>query len=190
MFFGPTSACKDYLQSRCDFVDNKIADCSPADFIIEVALNLRDRKESCKQSIVDLAVQAKDYATSKYPDFLSGPVTSVEKHRVLMQDGGSVCREDGETSIFDAIVEVVTKNIIADVEDIRKAPVTLRILLVREFLKEYRRYWFWVVTFFRSIALGVVIGTIIFVDFCFTPYGHQFIMQAEHGGTYRPTLAF
>ena len=158
MFFGPTSACKEYLQSRVDFIDYAIADSSPADYIIEVALTLRDHKEHCKQSIADLAVHAKEYAMEQYPKDLSGPITSEEKRQVLMRSDGSLYKEEEKKSLFAAVSEMVVDNFKADIEDIKKSPVTIYILLKREFLKEIRRYWFWVVTFFRAIALGVVIG--------------------------------
>ena len=75
-----------------------------------------------------------------------------------MRDDGSMQKKDVDISIIKTLLQGAMNNICADIEDVRKAPVTLYILLKRECLKEIRRYWFWVITFFRAIALGVVIG--------------------------------
>jgi hypothetical protein len=44
------------------------------------------------------------------------------------------------------------------VEDIKKSGVTIRILLIREFLKEIRRWKYWLAASLRSVLIGSLIG--------------------------------
>lgn len=136
-----------------------ISDSDPADYIIEVALLLRDHKDACQQNVVELAAEAKKQAVNKYPDDLCTAVASDDKELI---EGSSIYRFEESKSTWAIFCDAVVKNAIADVEDIRKSPITIYILLKREFHKEIRRYWFWIVTFFRAIALGAVIGTPLF----------------------------
>ena len=56
------------------------------------------------------------------------------------------------------VYATIMENICADIEDVCKSRVTIRVLLEREFLKELRRYKFWTIQMIRAVALGCLLG--------------------------------
>lgn len=168
LYFGPTYCCQRYLQDQGGFLDTRLYSANPADFIVAVALHLRDNSEQCPKHLSDYAKLARDYTVQSYPDDFKCYNTADDKNHVLAT---ALDRRAAQldTSSLQSTLQRMVGSIKADFHDVQKSPVILRVLLSREFLKEKRRYRFWLTVMLRAIVLGVIIGTVCsrFIGICF-----------------------
>ena len=141
LFFGPANECKQYLISDCGF---EASDMNPADFVIHAAKITKDCPEKCEHSLDHYAAMAKKKFYSSSDVIISGQSNS---------------RADSVTGPPPATLsEKIAASMNADIEDIKKSGVTIKILLKRETLKEIRRYKFWLTNFVRAAAFGCLLG--------------------------------
>lgn len=148
LYFGPTMECEQYLKVECGFAPVAT---NPADFIIHVARETRDNGTACKFTLQHMAAMAKK-------TFEGGTYGTVDDTPGLGIDTDVVAEGLG----FGGVLKIATDNLSADIEDIKKSRVTIRVLCEREFLKELRRYKFWLTAVVRAIILGCLLGTYSF----------------------------
>lgn len=168
LFFGPASECKTYLVTEGGFPSS---DMSPADFVIHAALQTRDqyqvqdvgadrsrgigsdgaREEQQLQSLTHLAALAEKtfYASADYEHDLPLALTLPE---------GNTNTNTNTGCLHGRLWRSLSQGLAADVQDVRKSGVTMRILLYRETLKELRRARFWITNIVRAVALGALLG--------------------------------
>jgi hypothetical protein len=142
--------CEQYLKVECGFAPVAT---NPADFIIHVARETRDNGAACKFTLQHMAAMAKK-------KFEGGTDGTVEDPPDVDIDTDVVAEGFG----LGRVVKIARDNMSADIEDIKKSRVTIRVLCEREFLKELRRYKFWLTAMVRAIILGCLLGMYSFLS--------------------------
>lgn len=152
LYFGPIMECEKYLTIECGFAPVAT---NPADFIIHVARETRDNADACKFTLEHMAsVASKRFKAAVLPEDAPDLVMDAND---WSRDGAAATWMD-----FSRTIALIGDNIRADIEDIRKSRITIRVLCEREFLKEIRRYKFWLTAVFRAIVLGLLLGVYTF----------------------------
>lgn len=149
MYFGPVSGCKKYFEQLPGVT---VCSSNPADFIIIVASEIGNGSSSCEYDLPEMEHRARENMRSIYPSF---SVTDTQNDSILEGQGGGFL---GSGFSLQEGWLCVKNNVLADVEDIKKSGVTIRILLIREFLKEIRRWRYWLAASFRALLIGSLIG--------------------------------
>jgi hypothetical protein len=147
MYFGPVSGCQKYFRALPGVT---VSSSNPADFIIIVASEIGSGTSSCECGLAEMESRARENMRTLYPSF-----------QVTDRDGQDSFGEPSAGSVgsmMQAGWQCVKNNVLADVEDIKKSGVTIRILLIREFLKEIRRWKYWLAASLRSVLIGSLIG--------------------------------
>lgn len=143
LYFGPTSECEDYFKTQCGFIS---VSTNPADFIIHVARETRDNPDSCQFPLEHMAAMAKKQFYSDSD--------------ILRDTGPTLLESDSKSDVtgIHYVFNLMAENINADIEDVKKSRVTIRVLYEREFLKELRRWKFWLTNIVRAVMLGCLLG--------------------------------
>ena len=145
MYFGP---CKESQRFFEQLPGVDVSSSSPADFIIIVASELANGVGTCELTLQEVEGRAREHMKAIFPD-----ISMRERHPPL-HSKFSLTDRFGAMNMW----RLIKHNVLADIEDIKKSAVTIQILLIREFLKEMRRWKYWATSSIRAIIIGCMLG--------------------------------
>ena len=131
MYFGPCEGSKKYFE-QTPGIEPSLS--SPADFVIIIASEIGNGTSTCELNLEEMETRARQEMATVYSSFPVKELNlSSSKNRFSVTGGLTL----------ETLWRTVKTNVLADIEDIKKSPVTVQILLAREFLKEVRRWKYW-----------------------------------------------